>query len=898
MSFFAFSNRDMSGRVAGLSLDLIKRNECAVCPLNHEPGLCHPKMKPDGSTKPFIYVIGESPGATEDEKGRPFVGPSGKLLRQYIPDKYIQLIRWNNSIRCKPSKKDGKQTPPSEIMLAACQPSIVRDIEATKPKAIFAFGNVALWLINESGITRWCGRQTPVKVGDYTCWLFPFVHPASILYEEGHVKYVNKHAPYKTELETQFATQMKAAFAAIDNLPEPVVWSRDDILADIDTVTGSGGEADIDRVVEFLREINHEDYVGFDYETNKLRPWNDGAKILSAAWSGQDRAMAVALDHKNANWTMELLNRLFKVLKNFLEKRKCRLIAHHLPFELEWTAYTFGRGLLWKGGWEDTESQAFILDERANALSLEFLCKQALGINVKEIDNLDRKNLADAPLDLLLRYNGMDSKCHRLLFESQARRVKWDGLSEVYQHQRDRTIAATAVQMKGIPVDQEVNRALLTKYITRLKKLERQIAADPDVNDFERRTGKRYRPSAPQDAAAFVRQVVGTKLDNSDAKSLGTIDHPVIKDTLRWRQVNKIASTYVLPVTEGGSIEVGDLIVEIPRSPHLQDDGLVRPILNTTRTRTNRTSSEDPNAQNWPIRTKQGLEARRQIAPGLDEVVVAFDYSGIQARNVAMESKDRALVKAFFNNYDIHKDWMERIQREAERRGERWIPGGLKAAAADGDLHKKYRHSAKNKFVFPSFFGAQPRSLAANLGVSERVAYAVHEQFWDEFPDIKAWQKRTIKNYYETGYVTGLSGFRRHAPVAYTELINCPIQSDEAKIVCDAMIRLSRLGEDPNLEVHDDLTFILRKKNVDRLSEIIIGEMLTISFPWINVPLEVEMSLGKNWADKEKIGSFNSTDWFGKKKHRPYTSSPNSGSWSDGTGWQGLPRHSLEPAYG
>lgn len=881
MSFFAFANRDMSGRVAGLSLDLIRRNECAVCPLNHEPGLCHPKMKPTGSDKPLIYVIGEAPGAEEDQRGLQFVGPSGKLLRQYIPrhggsngeDDNLEImsrIRWNNSIRCKPPKKDGKQTSPSEIMLAACQPSIIRDIEATKPKAIFAFGAVALWLINESGITRWCGRQIPVKVGSHTCWLFPFIHPASILYEEGQVKYINKHAPYKTELETQFAMQIKAAFAALENLPEPVVWSREDILADIEQIDGSGGAADLERVIEFLREINHEDYVGFDYETNQLRPWNGGGRILSVAWSGQKGALAVALDHKDAKWTDQLLTRLFKVLKNFLEKRKCRLVAHHLPFELEWTAYTFGKPLLWKGGWEDTESQAFILDERGNgSLSLEFLCMQALGINVKAIDNLDRKNLADAPLPDLLRYNGMDSKCHRLLFESQYDRIVDEELMDVYQHQRDRAIAATAVQMKGIPVDQEVNRALLTKYATRMYKLERRIAADPDVRDFERRTGKKYRPSAPQDAGAFVRQTLGRTLPNSDAATLGAIDHPVIKDTLRWRQVNKIASTYVLPVTEGGTITVGETEIAIPRSPHLQDDGAVRPILNTTRTRTNRTSSEDPNAQNWPVRTKQGSEARRQIAPGPDEVVVAFDYSGIQARNVAMESRDRALVKAFFNNYDIHTDWLEKIQRQCEKRGVVWIPGGLKAAKADKDIHSAFRYKSKNKFVFPSFFGAQPRSIAVNLGIPEQVAFEVHEMFWDEFPDIKAWQKRTISNYYLTGYVTGLSGFRRHAPVAYTELINTPIQGDEARIVCDAMIRLSKLGEDPNLEVHDDLTFILPKKSVDRISEIIIEEMLTISFDWINVPLEVEMSMGPNWADKKKVGSYNSSDWF-RGRERAY----------------------------
>lgn len=243
-------------------------------------------------------------------------------------------------------------------------------------------------------------------------------------------------------------------------------------------------------------------------------------------------------------------------------------------------------------------------------------------------------------------------------------------------------------------------------------------------------------------------------------------------------------------------------------------------------------------------------------------MIVAFDYAGIQARNVAMESKDKVLVKAFWERYDIHSDWRERITDHYPQ----WISPDKRMEVETRD--KKYRDLAKNKFVFPSFFGAKHKSISANLRIPENIIKDVQTEFWDAFPDIHSWHKRIIKNYYRDGYVTGLSGVRRRAPISPNQLINAPIQADEALIVCNAMSNLSEL-EDPMLqpimEIHDDLTFILPKKELDRYAEIIITEMLRIDFEWINVPLEVEMKVGEDWANLEEVGKYASDTWRGSR---------------------------------
>src|SRR5271165_5310465 len=99
---------------------------------------------------------------------------------------------------------------------------------------------------------------------------------------------------------------------------------------------------------------------------------------------------------------------------------------------------------------------------------------------------------------------------------------------------------------------------------------------------------------------------------------------------------------------------------------------MLHPVISTIKTRTGRTSSEEPNSQNFP-KHGDGIEVRTQIADRKRKFV-AFDFAGIQARNIAMESKDKTLVDAFWNNYDIHTDWLNHIVDIYPS----WIPGGKK----------------------------------------------------------------------------------------------------------------------------------------------------------------------------------------------------------------------------
>jgi len=111
---------------------------CTRCPLhatalNHVPG--------EGNPNADFMCVGEAPGATEDETGRPFIGAAGQLLTKILEaiglkreDVYIA-----NVLKHRPP---GNRNPaPNEV--AACSPYLIRQIELVKPKVILALGTFA-----------------------------------------------------------------------------------------------------------------------------------------------------------------------------------------------------------------------------------------------------------------------------------------------------------------------------------------------------------------------------------------------------------------------------------------------------------------------------------------------------------------------------------------------------------------------------------------------------------------------------------------------------------------------------------------------------------------------------------------------------------------------------------
>jgi DNA polymerase len=126
--------------------------------------------------------VGEAPGRSEDEQGRPFVGQAGKLLSELLGDIGMErsAVFITNTINCRPP---GNRDPlPQEI--ANCQDYLFRQLELIRPKVVCTLGNFSTKLLraDPTGITRLHGQAEVRVIGPRAVRLYPLYHPAAALY--------------------------------------------------------------------------------------------------------------------------------------------------------------------------------------------------------------------------------------------------------------------------------------------------------------------------------------------------------------------------------------------------------------------------------------------------------------------------------------------------------------------------------------------------------------------------------------------------------------------------------------------------------------------------------------------------------------------------------------------
>lgn len=141
----------------------------------------------EGNPEAALVFIGEGPGQEEDDQGRPFVGPAGQLLTDIIV-KGMQLRREDvyicNIVKCRPP---GNRNPESDE-IEACEPFLIKQLQAIRPQCIIALGNVAVktLLKTKAGITSLRGAWQSYQ----GIPLMPTFHPAYLLRTPGDKKLV------------------------------------------------------------------------------------------------------------------------------------------------------------------------------------------------------------------------------------------------------------------------------------------------------------------------------------------------------------------------------------------------------------------------------------------------------------------------------------------------------------------------------------------------------------------------------------------------------------------------------------------------------------------------------------------------------------------------------------
>lgn len=167
--------------------------ECTKCRLhlgrkNAVPG--------SGRIDSGLMLIGEAPGATEDELGLPFVGAAGKLLDSILEELRTKRedLYITNVVKCRPPNN----RQPARDEIDACSIYLESQILLIKPKVIVTLGAIAgEWVCSRMGIkwlgvTRMRGRIYRGRILGLPVTLVPTYHPAAILRNRGEVEHLRE----------------------------------------------------------------------------------------------------------------------------------------------------------------------------------------------------------------------------------------------------------------------------------------------------------------------------------------------------------------------------------------------------------------------------------------------------------------------------------------------------------------------------------------------------------------------------------------------------------------------------------------------------------------------------------------------------------------------------------
>ena len=355
--------------------------------------------------------------------------------------------------------------------------------------------------------------------------------------------------------------------------------------------------------------------------------------------------------------------------------------------------------------------------------------------------------------------------------------------------------------------------------------------ADPGFNpDSPKQLGELLFGKLKLDPLSAKRTQTGQY--STDEKTLSKLVglHPVVQAVLDYRACSKLKSTYV------------------DKLPMLIDaDGRVHTTYSQAFTETGRLSSADPNLQNIPIRTERGKMIRKAfVSRDDDHVLVSADYSQIELRIMAALSKDEAMLQAFRDGVDIHRETASRVY------------GVMSAFVTD-------EQRSKCKMVnFGIIYGISAFGLSQRLKVSRKEATSLIEAYFKLYPGVKRYMDEAVQSAREKGYAETILGRRRtlkdinsrNATIrqaAERDAMNTPIQGSAADLIklamvrVDAAIKAAGLKAQMVLQIHDELVFDVPLAEVETLKEIVRREMSSAYD--FGVPLEVGIGSGKNWLE-------------------------------------------------
>ncbi len=306
--------------------------------------------------------------------------------------------------------------------------------------------------------------------------------------------------------------------------------------------------------------------------------------------------------------------------------------------------------------------------------------------------------------------------------------------------------------------------------------------------------------------------------------------HDIAKLLLAHRHLAKLTQTYIEPLPK---------LVDSHHRLHSS--------FNQIGTTTGRLSSSNPNLQNIPVKSEEGLKIRQGFIVDNGNKMLGIDYSQIELRVLAEVSRDENLLSAYQNNLDLHELTARKIFH-----------------VEDGVPVTREQRTIAKTINFSVIYGKTPFGLAKELKISPKEAAHYISTYFEQYPAVKVLEHKIIQEAEQNGYVRTLFGRKRFIDdinsknknikqQAERMAVNTVIQGTAAEIIKKAMINIYEFIKTRDdikliLQVHDELIFEV-KSDMASTYQHQIEKMMREAITFEYSKLEVNGSIGRNWSE-------------------------------------------------
>jgi len=828
--------------------------QCEHCPLRSTLNVCVPPTVP--SVEPKLLMIGESPGQTEAVLGRPFVGPTGKLIRAAVRACKVndEELLWTNAVACWPHQ--ALPWDQYNIAMQCCRPRLDAEIEKYWAVPRIAMGRMA---------------QDALYITMQYQWQQPLVERYAAILED----YRLTPEPEDLELLAIRRSQIQEAQAALElhqgdpyclAIPHPAAILRtkpDDVLKE-----GSHFLHGVHKACSGVKEwpeVNQPEVI-----TSVSQLPAPDAEIFT----GQD-FLVVDLETGQVDWMWDLILLVGIGVPAVVgcDARVCGTISWVVPTELvytdefrEWLLkfvevngerlgghnMKFDTLFMWyqlkvppKFGW-DTILASHVYDENwarnlkelvtffFDAPDYESANKRWLKTKTQNFGAIPRAELVsylakDLHYNLMLAFQFRDLLTATGQYERFYKRVSIPVAHEL-----------TRMEYRGVVVDMD--------FLSESKALLRKEADALTGQIAEETGGVITKPGSTQQCSQFVYDIlkapkctIAGLTPRSTAKAaLDAIKdmHPAVATLRAYRRTTKMLSSYILNLESMARYDEGT------------DTYRVHPRWLQFSVVTGRLSARDPAIQTIPHvddseEAGYGKMIRDCLVVPPDWMMVAVDGSQWELRVVACMSGDELLMQAYREGRDFHTAVTERMF------GKTWT--------------KQNRYDVK-RFVFSYMYGGSEQSSAQVFQVPRHVVRELVGRFNTDFKRLVEYRKESLEIAKRQHYLESRLGRRFHFPLMLSQnadavrkgSINYPTQGAASDVTMLALAscgdELRSIGVYPVITVHDSI-IMEAPPGLEWQAAHIAAKALedTGRSIYPEIPWKAEAEMGVRWGSLKEV---------------------------------------------